>query len=113
VALILSGIMGHVADTGEAQAIVRQLLGGLASGSYLSLNDGTAVISDQIEKAQDDYNDSGAVPYTLRTPDEIVSFFDGLELIDPGVVSCPRWRPDPASEDAADVDAFGGVGRKP
>ncbi|MEJ3748066.1 SAM-dependent methyltransferase [Actinomycetes bacterium KLBMP 9797] len=113
VALILSGIMGHVADTDQARAIVRDLLAALPSGSYLSLNDGTAVISDQIEKAQDGYNDSGAVPYTLRTPDEIARFFDGLDLVDPGVVTCNRWRPDPAFGVVDEVDAFGGVGRKP
>jgi hypothetical protein len=147
VALILSGVLGHVADTGEAQAIVRALLAALPSGSYLSLNDGTAVFSAEIGEAQDGYNDSGAVPYTLRTPAEIAGFFAGLDLVEPGVVACPRWRPDPglagsaprseatspdpasrpgppASEAGAtsvapgdgeplDVDAFGGVGRKP
>jgi len=112
VALILSGILGHVADTGQARSIVGTLMADLPSGSYLSLNDGTAVISDKIGDAQDGYNDSGAVPYTLRTPDEIASFFDGLDLAEPGVVSCPRWRPDPGADALADVDAFGGVGRK-
>ena len=49
-----------------------------------------------------------------RTLEEIASFFDGLELVEPGVVSCPRWRPDPALGDPpAELDAFGGVGRKP
>ena len=48
-----------------------------------------------------------------RTPEEIASFFEGLELVEPGVVSCPRWRPDPAPGDPpAELDAFGGVGRK-
>jgi len=52
------------------------------------------------------------VPYTLRTPDEIASFFAGLDLVEPGVVSCPLWRPDPGDE-VKELDAFGGVGRKP
>jgi O-methyltransferase involved in polyketide biosynthesis len=113
IGLILSGIMGHIVDTDEARSIVRRLLDALPSGSYLSLNDGTRVISDKIEEAQEGYNDSGAVPYQLRTPAEIASFFDGLELVEPGVVSCPRWQPDPDDTVKADVDAFGGVGRKP
>jgi hypothetical protein len=113
IALILSGIMGHVSDTDEARSIVRHLMDGLPSGSYLSLNDGTSVIAQEMAEAQQGYNETGAIPYTLRTPDEIASFFDGLELVEPGVVSCPRWRPDPSSGEAADVDAFGGVGRKP
>ena len=52
------------------------------------------------------------MPYRLRTPDEIAGFFSGLELVEPGVVAVPHWRPE---HDGApdDVDAFGGVGRKP
>ena len=115
VALILSGIMGHVTDTDEARSIVRHLMDALPSGSYLSLNDGTSVIApEEFQEAQEDYNQSGALPYALRTPDEIASFFDGLELVEPGVVSCPHWRPEPSQlGQPVDVDAFGGVGRKP
>jgi S-adenosyl methyltransferase len=115
IALILSGVMGHVTDTGQARSIVRNLMGALPSGSYLSLNDGTTVIGgEQIEQATQDYADTGAIPYVQRTPEEIASFFDGLELVEPGVVSCPRWRPDdPAGDLPAEVDAFGGVARKP
>ena len=116
VALILSGVLGHVTDIGQARAIVAGLLAGLPSGSYLSLNDGTSVIGrEELEQATQDYNDSGALPYVQRTPAEIASFFDGLELVEPGVVSCPRWRPDPPPSDGppAELDAFGGVGRKP
>lgn len=114
VALILSGILGHVPDNGEAGSIVGRLLAGLPSGSYLSLNDGTqTVASQEITKAQEEYNASGAVPYTLRPPEEIAGFFDGLELVEPGVVSCPMWRPDPRTGTPSPVDAFGGVGRKP
>ena len=114
IGLILSGVMGHVTDTAKARSIVRNLMGYLPSGSYLSLNDGTSVVGgDQLEQATQDYNETGAIPYVQRTPEEIASFFDGLELVEPGVVSCPRWRPeDPAGDPPAEVDAFGGVGRK-
>jgi hypothetical protein len=113
VALILSGVLGHVPDTGEARSLVTRLLAGLVSGSYLSLNDGTqTVASAEITQAQDEYNETGAVPYTLRTPEEIAGFFEGLEMVEPGLVSCPLWRPDPG-DTPTPVDAFGGVGRKP
>ncbi len=116
IALMLMGIMGHTADYDEARSIVRRLLGGLPSGSYLALNDGTNVISKAFEQAQEGYNQSGAVPYILRSPEQIAGFFDGLELVEPGVLSCPRWRPDPTDTSGglpAELDAFGGVGRKP
>jgi hypothetical protein len=116
VALMLMGILGHIGDYDEARSIVRGLLASLPSGSYFALNDGTNVISKAFEEAQEGYNRSGAVPYHLRSPEQIAGFFDGLELVEPGVVSCPRWRPDPAGpggDAPAEVDAFGGVGRKP
>src|SRR5260370_1362210 len=114
VALILSGVLGHVVDIDQARSIVRRLLAGLPAGSYLSLNDGTSVIArDQLEQATQDYNDSGALPYVQRTPKEIASFFEGLELVEPSVVSCPRWRPDPPTGDQPELDAFGAVGRTP
>jgi S-adenosyl methyltransferase len=112
VALMLMGILGHVGDTAEAQSIVNRLLDALPSGSYLAINDGTNVISKAFDEAQRIYNEAGGVPYHLRSPDEIARFFDGLELVEPGLVSCPRWRPDPgASTD--ELDAFGAVARKP
>jgi S-adenosyl methyltransferase len=112
VALMLMGIMGHVGDDEEARSIVRRLLEPLPSGSYLALNDGTNVISQAFVQAQEGYNRSGALPYHLRSPERIAAFFEGLELVEPGVVSVPRWRPDSAGA-GAELDAFGGVGRKP
>jgi hypothetical protein len=115
VALMLLGILGHVTDDDEARSIVKRLLGALPSGSYLAVYDGTDTNPAGVE-AQERYNRSGAVPYRLRSPEQVTGFFDGLELVEPGVVSVSRWRPDPADAAGgppAAVDAFGGVGRKP
>ncbi len=116
IALMLMGIMGHVTDDDEARSIVKRLLDGLPSGSYLVLYDGTNAFSKAFEEAQRGYDESGAVPYRLRGPAQIARFFDGLELVEPGLVSCPRWRPDPADVSGGlpdEVDALSGVGRKP
>src|SRR5947207_2551699 len=113
IALILHGVLGHIADTGEAHSVVRNLMDALPSGSYLNLADGTKDSSGGFEQAQEGYNETGAVPYALRTPAEIASFFGGLELVEPGVVSCPRWRPDATPDGpSANADVYGGVGRK-
>jgi S-adenosyl methyltransferase len=113
VAIMLMGILGHIADDDEARSIVRRLLEALPSGSYLALCDGTDTNPAGVA-AQARYNESGAIPYRLRSPEQIAGFFEGLELVEPGVVSLPRWRPDPADAGGpAEVDAFGGVGRKP
>jgi O-methyltransferase involved in polyketide biosynthesis len=110
-ALILSGILGHVADHDQARDLVRRLLEGLPSGSHLSVNDGSRGTDPDYEQAQDTYNESGAVPYFLRPVDQIAAYFEGLELVDPGVVSVPLWRPD--VPDPEPIGQHGGLGRKP
>jgi S-adenosyl methyltransferase len=112
VALILSGILGHVADYDEARSIVKRLLDGVPSGSYLVVNDGTNTSEEIVEGAR--VSGEGGHPYTLRSPEQIARFFDGLDLQEPGVVSAPRWRPEPSTSGLPpELDGFCGVGRKP
>ena len=117
VAVLLLGIMGHITDDGHAQSIVARLMDAVPSGSYLVLSDGTNVVHGEAgQAAQDDYNESGAEPYCLRSPAQLARFFAGLHLVEPGLVSVSRWRPDITSlggTPPAEVDALGGVGRKP
>ena len=112
VAVMLMGILGHIADDDEARSIVKRLLDAVPPGSYLTLNDGTDTSEEVVEAARI-WNESANPTYHLRSPDRIARFFDGLELVEPGVVSPPRWRPDPDSPLPAEVDSFCGVGRKP
>jgi hypothetical protein len=113
VAVMFLGALGHVADDGQALSVVRRMMEPVAPGSYLVLSDGTNVVrGSEGQAAQDDYNASGAEPYTLRSPEQIARFFDGLELVEPGVVSVPRWRP-ATGPVPAEIDQFGGVARKP
>ena len=111
--LMLLGILGHLADDDEAQSIVKRLVGALPSGSHLVISDGTNT-SKQVVEAARIWNQSANPTYHLRSPEQIARFFDGLELLDPGVVSQPRWRPDPSSAGLpTDVEGRCGVGRKP
>ncbi|GAA3836390.1 SAM-dependent methyltransferase [Streptomyces phyllanthi] len=111
-ALILSGILGHVGDYDKARSIVGTLMDALPSGSYLCINDGSRGTDPDYEQAQDAYNETGAVPYFLRPVDKIAAFFDGLELVEPGVVSVPLWRPDAGDAAPVAIGQHGGVGRK-
>jgi len=115
VAVIFLGVLGHVPDDDEAVSIVRRVMDAVPSGSYLVLADGTNVVhGEQGEVAQDEYNESGAEPYTLRSPGQLARFFDGLDMVAPGLVSVPRWHPEPSVIGIPDeLDQFGGVGRKP
>jgi hypothetical protein len=112
-AVILMQISGHIADYAEARSIVDRLMAALPSGSYLAFND--SVNTNKLNnEATRRYNESGAVPYHLGAPEELAGFFDGLELVGPGLVPITHWRPDAASFGVPDeVDALGGVGRKP
>ncbi|MBL1066189.1 SAM-dependent methyltransferase [Streptomyces sp. 7-21] len=113
VALVLMGIMGHIEDIAEVKDLIRRYLGGLPSGSYLVHYDGTST-SEAMLRAQEDYRNSGAVPYYVRTVAEVEAAFEGLELVEPGVVRVTDWRPDgPEEVVAPPVDAYGGVARKP
>jgi hypothetical protein len=111
VALLMLGVMGHVEDAGEARAVVRALTSALPPGSYLAMSDGTATSERAIESHRQ-YNESGAVPYHLREVGDFVSFFDGLEPVEPGLVPLGAWRP-PDGVVPAGVDGYCGVARKP
>ncbi|MFF0746772.1 SAM-dependent methyltransferase [Streptomyces sp. NPDC004111] len=112
-ALILSNILGHVADYGQARTVVTRLMAALPPGSYLSLNDGSRGVDADYERAQDAYNASGAAPYFLRPVEQIAAYFEGLELLDPGVVSVPLWRPHAGGPVPAQIGEHGGLARKP
>ena len=108
VALIMSGILGHVTDDDEALTMVREYVGALAPGSYFIALDGSHSIEHgQAEKI---WNEQANPPYVLRGHEQFARFFDGLELVEPGVVSAPKWRPE--SGDARHLDVVCGVGRK-
>ena len=120
VAVLFLGVLGHVADHARARDLVRAILAAVPSGSYLVISDG--VPTEQATAAHDDYADTGAVRYHLRPPEQLRSFFDGLEFVDPGFGPVPLWRPDVAAreavptvgEPATSPDApWGGVARKP
>jgi hypothetical protein len=111
VGLILFGIMGNVVDDDEAAAIVRLLVGALAPGSFLALNDGSGQLDPKgREEALRIAVERGSAPYVTRTPGQIAGFFDGLELVEPGVVSTSLWR---AGGTEHAVDATCGLARKP
>jgi O-methyltransferase involved in polyketide biosynthesis len=113
IALLLIGVLGHVADYDEARAILRTLLDRLPSGSFLVESDGTDT-SEAYLRALESYKDNGGVPYNTRTPEQIAGYYEGLELVEPGVVPIPDWHPDEtAFGNPLDVDEMGGVGRKP
>jgi S-adenosyl methyltransferase len=113
--LMMLGILGHIPDSDHPHEIVSRLLGGLPSGSYLALSDDTDTDAANNEASRI-YNDNtnSASRYYLRSPEQIARFFDGLELVEPGVVSTSRWRPESSRwGEPVEVSHHAGVGRKP
>ncbi|MFB7335448.1 SAM-dependent methyltransferase [Streptomyces adustus] len=117
VAITMLGIINFVMDTDEAVSIVHRLLDAVPSGSHLVISHPTTEVDGEaMTQAVEYWNSQGSAPMTLRSRDDLTRLFDRVELLEPGIVSCSRWRPDPAdAKDGAPVEVthFAGVGRKP
>lgn len=115
VAVMLLGIAMFVEDDEEVYAIVRRLVDAVPSGSYLALSHTiTGPGLEEVDEAVRFWNSVGTPALTQRTPEQVARFFDGLELLDPGVVSCSRWRPEATPwGEPEEVAFFCGVARKP
>ncbi|MGH3608096.1 MAG: SAM-dependent methyltransferase, partial [Pseudonocardiaceae bacterium] len=115
VAVTMLGVVIFISDDGEAHGIVRRFLDALPSGSYLVLSHTiTSPTMPDVDAAVAFWNEHGTPKLTQRTPEQVLRFFDGLELLEPGVVSCSRWRQEATPWGEPDeVAMFGGIGRKP
>ena len=115
VAVMLLGILNFIGDDREAHDIVRQLTAAVPSGSYLAIAHPTTEIKPaESAAAAAQWNETAKPPITLRSKATMLTWFDGLELLEPGVVTCTRWRPEPGYPTAGtDVYQFCGLARKP
>ncbi|WP_328473024.1 SAM-dependent methyltransferase [Streptomyces sp. NBC_00448] len=119
VALMLLAILHFVEDDEDPAALVDAYLDALPAGSHLILTHSTADFHPadaNWAEARDIYRTKGATaPLTLRPHEQVLRFFDGLELLEPGLVQAPLWRPDgplPDPEQLAHIGFYGGVARK-
>ncbi|MER6346850.1 SAM-dependent methyltransferase [Streptomyces sp. NPDC001595] len=114
VALILLGVVIFIGDDEDPYGLVRRLVDRLPSGSHLVLSHTiTSPSMPDVDEAVKFWNQHGTPKLTQRTPEAVTGFFDGLELLEPGVVSCSRWRPAAADgSEPEEVAMFGGVARK-
>jgi O-methyltransferase involved in polyketide biosynthesis len=115
VALSLIAIVHFITDDAEVQRIIDRLMKPLAPGSILALSTCTADSApEEVAAGVAAYNANG-IPLVARDKATVERFFDGLEMLDPGVVLVNRWYPDKAAAetDDAHVHMYGGIARKP
>ncbi|MBV7673452.1 SAM-dependent methyltransferase [Streptomyces halstedii] len=108
VAVLLLSTLGHLTPSDGIQ-VVQRYMARMPSGSYLVLCD--TVKTPETLAAQEAYDSGDNPPYLVREPEEITGCAEGLELLDPGFVSIPFWRP--TEERPTPVDQWGLVARKP
>ncbi|WP_315987394.1 SAM-dependent methyltransferase [Actinomadura sp. HBU206391] len=117
VGLLLVAVLHFIADEDRPASIVARLRDGLAPGSHLVLSHGThqnhaettEAVSKVYRRAVTQANAQA------RSREEILGFFDGFELVEPGLVQGPLWRPDTPADVPEDVERYwflGGVGRR-
>jgi hypothetical protein len=112
-AVLLVAVLHFIGDDDNPAGIVAAIRDAMAPGSYL-------VVSHVTSDIRRDVSAQAAVHYkkvtpnaTLRSREEILRFFAGLDLIEPGLVQVPYWHPEEEVPDAGKVWFLGGVGCKP
>src|SRR6202034_3668161 len=110
---MLIGVLHCLPDADDPAGLVRRLLDAVPPGSYLVIaHPASDIHATQIGTAANRLNQVMAEPVTLRARAEVDRFFDGLDLVEPGLVQLHRWRPFPAAP-AVELANYGAVARKP
>ena len=113
VAVMLVSVLHMVQDQQDPHAIVATLMGAMPAGSYLALTHvGSDIEPDAMAEMRRRMNSRVAQPVTHRDHATVARFFTGLELLPPGVVRVPEWRPESPAEAVAPSTQWGGVARK-
>ncbi|WP_425428042.1 SAM-dependent methyltransferase [Allonocardiopsis opalescens] len=112
VAVLFCAILHFVSDDEDPASIVRRFRAAMAPGSHLVIAHGTRSAGGRAVGTMTDAYRKATASVHLRDPERIESFFEGFELLPPGAVHLPWWRPDPGADlERATRWHFGGVGR--
>jgi hypothetical protein len=113
IAIMLMAILQHIDNAGDPYAIVAKLLDAVAPGSYLALSHPAADIeAEAMGQMAQRLNKLMAEKVTFRSRAEVARLFDGLDMVEPGLVRVQQWRPDTEAEAKSPAALWGGVGRK-
>ncbi|KIF66796.1 methyltransferase [Streptomyces sp. AcH 505] len=114
VALSMIGLLHFLPDEDDPYGIVSTLVAALAPGSYVALSQGASDLSppEFTRKGTAGYRDGG-IKLAPRTREEFSRFFDGLDVVEPGIVRAPQWFRDEPVAPVEDIYLYGAVGRVP
>jgi hypothetical protein len=117
VAVLLIGTLNLVPDDQGPYGLVAELMGAVPPGSYLVMAHTTSDIpAEGLVEAAERLAEAFGGTHVVRRHGEILRFFDGLEVLDPGLVQIDQWHPDaqqPLPEPDRLIPVYGGVARKP
>jgi len=114
VAVMLMAILQHLHEEDDPYQVVATLMGAMPPGSYLALSHPAKDIdAEAMAKMAESLNKMMAEKVTFRDRPAVARFFDGLELIPPGMVQASKWRPATDAEAASPPALWAGVARKP
>jgi hypothetical protein len=114
VAVMLLGILHMIPEQDDPAAIVTTLMGAMPPGSFLAVSHPASDIDAAAgAEASRRYNAQAAESATFRSHAEVLGLFEGLDLLQPGLVPVPQWRPRSEIEAKTPSNLWGGVGRKP
>ena len=111
IAVLLVAVLHFIPDSDDPTGILARLREAIAPGSYIGLSHVATIpnITPEQQEVADRYTRANAV--ALRDKEQIAAFFEGLEMVEPGLVDPAKWRAD--GEATEMVPAYAGVGRKP
>jgi len=93
IAVLLIGVLHFIAESDDPHGVVARLMDAVPSGSYLAIVHGASDIqAEAVAESSRTYNQMSSVPYTPRTRKQVARFFEGLDLVDPGVVPIGQRR---------------------
>ena len=113
VAIMLMAILQHIDEAEDPNAIVSSLLAAVPPGSYLTISHPAAdLAAQQMAQMAERLNKLMAEKVTFRTRAQVAPFFEGLAMVEPGLVRVQEWRPDTEMEAKSPAALWGGMGRK-
>jgi SAM-dependent methyltransferase len=112
VGVIIVGTLMHIRDEDDPWGAVKQFTDATCPGSYLAVTHLTADFEPEKMAALARSYNSGPLLFTNRTREQVARFFEGFELVEPGMVWPPEWRPEGPIPEGAVPGSYGCVGRK-